>query len=162
MTFCPLTSYSDFPTNLSTNFMTLTPSFLKFTELRGISMEHLQRLWQGSRELLPFRTHGSDPLLGTCLCSNFWDQFSRTCSVLSRLFTLIPLGTFSIWISTNIILPKHSYDQVDQQQIGNHHVEHRHCRDGPVFLGTSLSVRVIVPYGPVTWAAIQFSICKFF
>ena len=26
-------------------------------------------------------------LLGTCLCSNCWDQFSRTCSVFSRLVT---------------------------------------------------------------------------
>ena len=28
------------------------------------------------------------PLLGTCLCSNCWDQFPRTCRVFSRLFTL--------------------------------------------------------------------------
>ena len=51
---------------ISTNFMTLIPS-LTFTELRVVSMEHLQRVLQASRERLPFRTPGSaPPPLGTC------------------------------------------------------------------------------------------------
>ena len=37
-----------------------------------------KRVWLASRERLPFRTPGSVPLLGTCLCSYCWDQFYRT------------------------------------------------------------------------------------
>ena len=74
---------------LSTNFMTFihVPS-LTFTELWVVSMEHLQRVWLASRERLPFRTPGSVPLFGTCLCPNCWDQIPRTCHVFTRLFTL--------------------------------------------------------------------------
>ena len=50
-------------------------------------MEHLQRVWLASRERLPFRTPGSVPHFGTCLCSNCWDQIPRTCHVFTRLFT---------------------------------------------------------------------------
>ena len=53
------------------------------------SMDHLQRVWHhASRELLPFRTPGFVPLLGTCLCSNCWDQIPRTCHLFTWLFTL--------------------------------------------------------------------------
>ena len=52
-----------------------------------VSMEHLQRVWHASRERLPFRTPGSVPHCGTCLCSNCWDQIPRTCHVFTRLFT---------------------------------------------------------------------------
>ena len=83
------------PITLSTNFMTFIPS-LTFTELWVVSMEHLQRVWLASRERLPFRTPGSVPLFGTCLCSNCRDQIPRTCHVFTRLFPWIPLGTFSI------------------------------------------------------------------
>ena len=75
------------PIRLSTNFMSLIPS-LTFTELRVVSMEHLQRMWLANRERIPFRTPGSIPLLGTCLCSNCWDQIYRICRIFSRLFTL--------------------------------------------------------------------------
>ena len=75
------------PIRLFTIFMTLIPSSLTLTELRVVPMEHLQQVWHASRELLPFRTPGSVPL-GTCLCSNCWDQFSRTRQVFSRLFNL--------------------------------------------------------------------------
>ena len=85
MTFWPLTN-SDYPTNrLSTNFMTLIPT-LTFTELRVVSMEHLQRVWHASGERLPYRTPGSVPHFGTCLCSNGWDQIPRICHVFTRLF----------------------------------------------------------------------------
>ena len=53
-----------------------------------VSMEHLQQVWHASRERLPFRTPGSVPLFGTCLCSNCWYQIPRTCHVFIRLFTL--------------------------------------------------------------------------
>ena len=48
---------------------------------------NLQRVWHASRERLPFRTPGSVPHCGTCLCSNCWDQIPRTCHVFTRLFT---------------------------------------------------------------------------
>ena len=38
-------------------------------------------LWLASRERLPFRAPGSVSLLGTCLCSNCWDQIYRTCHI---------------------------------------------------------------------------------
>ena len=75
------------PIRLSRNLMTFIPS-LTFTELWVVSMEHLQRVWHASRECLPFRTPGSVSLFGTCLYSNCWNQISRTCHVLTRLFTL--------------------------------------------------------------------------
>ena len=78
-----LDNLSDF----SPIFMTLKLS-LTFTELRVVSMEHLQRMWHASRECLLFRKPGYVPLFGTCFCSNSWDQFFRTCRVFSRLFTL--------------------------------------------------------------------------
>ena len=86
MTFWPLTN-SDYPTNQTFhNSMTLIPT-LTFTELRVVSMEHLQRVWHASRERLPFRTPGSVPHFGTCLCSNCWDQIPRTSHVFTRFFT---------------------------------------------------------------------------
>ena len=58
-----------------------------FTELWVVSMDHLQRVWPDSRERLPFRAPGSVPLVGTCLCSNCWDQIYRTCHIFTRRFT---------------------------------------------------------------------------
>ena len=43
--------------------MTLIPS-LTFTELRVVSIEHLQRVWLARMERLPFRTPGLSPFLG--------------------------------------------------------------------------------------------------
>ena len=90
------------PIRLSTIFMILILSFT-FTELRVVSMEHLQRVLHANRKRLPFRTPGSVRLLGTCLCSNCWDQFYRTCRVFSRLFTLNTLRyflNFDLYISS--------------------------------------------------------------
>ena len=75
------------PIRLSTNFKTIIPS-LTLTELRVVSMEHLQRMCHASRERFPFQTPGSVTLFGTCLCSNCWDQNFRTCHAFTRLFTL--------------------------------------------------------------------------
>ena len=58
------------------------------TNLRVVSMEHLQWMWNASRERLPFLILGLVPLFWTYLCSNCWYQFSRTYRVFSRLFTL--------------------------------------------------------------------------
>ena len=66
--------------------MSLIP-ILTLTELRLVSMEHLQRVWHAGRERISFRIHSSVPLLGMSLCSNCWDQCSQTCSFFSRLFT---------------------------------------------------------------------------
>ena len=78
---------------LSTNVMTTWPS-LTFNELRVVFIEHLQQVWHGSRERLTFRTLVSFPFLWTCLFSNYWDQFSPTCRVFFRLFTLNITGYF--------------------------------------------------------------------
>ena len=72
---------------LSTKFMTLIPD-LTFTELRVVSMEHLQRVWLASRERLPFRTPSSALPLWGLAYDPILDQLYRTCSIFSRLFTL--------------------------------------------------------------------------
>ena len=64
-------------------------------------MEHLQPVWLASRERLSFRTPGSVPLFGTCLCSNCWDQIPRTCHVFTRLFSW---NTFSSLLGITEIL----------------------------------------------------------
>ena len=86
------------PIRLSTNSVTLIPSFI-FIELRVVSMEHLQRLWHASRERIPFRTPGSVPLFGACVCSNCWDQFSWTCRLFSTFHLKYPseLSRFCFW-----------------------------------------------------------------
>ena len=56
-----LPNQSDFPPISWPLLPTLT-----FTELRVVSIEHLQRVWHASRECLPFRTPGSVHHFGTC------------------------------------------------------------------------------------------------
>ena len=98
MTFWNSTSFSDScqPILLFTNIMTLIPS-LNSTELRVVSIEHLQRLWHANRERLPFRTPGSVPFLGYAyaphVATSFWNLPCRLHtfnldypSVLSRRF----------------------------------------------------------------------------
>ena len=55
--------------------------------------------WHASRERLPFRTPGSVPLFGTCLCSSCWDQIPQTCHVFTRLFTLNTPWYFLVFAS---------------------------------------------------------------
>ena len=86
MTFWSLTN-SDFPTNQTFHQFHDLYTVLDLHRLWVVSMEHLQRVWHASRERLPFRTPGSVPHCGTCLCSNCWDQISQTCHVFTRLFT---------------------------------------------------------------------------
>ena len=86
MTFWSLTN-SDFPTNQTFHQYHDLHTELDLHRLWVVSMEHLQRVWHASRERLPFRTPGSVPHCGTCLCSNCWDQIPRTCHVFTRLFT---------------------------------------------------------------------------
>ena len=72
---------------LFTDLMT-TPN-LTFTELRGFHGAFATGVaCQQGGLTLPDTWFRSYPLLGTCLCSNCWYQFSRTCLVFSRLFTL--------------------------------------------------------------------------
>ena len=83
---------------LFTICMTLIPSST-ITESRLFSKDHLQRVWHGSRECLPFATH-SFVSFWTYKCSDCWQQFSQT----SRDFHAIPLriyhDSFSILLST--------------------------------------------------------------
>ena len=78
------------------SYGTLSVTFHQFHDLDAeldlhrlwvVSMEHLQRMWHASRERIPFRTPGSVPHCGTCLCSNCWDQIPRTWYVFTRLYT---------------------------------------------------------------------------
>ena len=78
---------SDFPTNKTFHQFYKLYTELDLHRLWVVSMEHLQRVWHASRERLPFRTPGSVPHCGTCLCYNCWDQIPRTCHVFTRLFT---------------------------------------------------------------------------
>ena len=66
------------PIMLSTNFMILILR-LTFTELRVVSMEHLQRVWHASRESLPFRPPFWDMLMLQLLKPDF--------PILPRLFS---------------------------------------------------------------------------
>ena len=87
------------------NHSRMYPNFLiptlTLTELRQVSMEHLWRVWDASRERLSCRIPGSVPLFRTCLCSNCWDQIPRTCHLLG-FSPWIPLGTFLILLMTDI------------------------------------------------------------
>ena len=85
LTFWPSNSYGDFPTDKTFHQIMIWISSMTFTKLRGVFMEHLQRVWHDSRERLPFWTARSVPF-GTCLCSSCLDQFYRTCLVFPRLF----------------------------------------------------------------------------
>ena len=86
MTFWSLTN-SDFPTNQTFRQFHDIDTELDLHRLWVVSMEHLQRVWHASRERLHFRTPGSVPHCGTCLCSNCWDQIPRTCLVFTLRFT---------------------------------------------------------------------------
>ena len=86
MTFWSLTN-SNFRTNQTFHQYHDLNTELDLHRLWVVSMEHLQRVWHASREHLPFRTPGSVPNCGTCLCSNCWDQIPRICHVFTRLFT---------------------------------------------------------------------------
>ena len=72
-------------------------------------MEHLQRVWHASRERLPFRTPGSVPHCGTCLCSNCWEQIPHTCHVFTRLFTSITPWYFLDFACHDIITISESW-----------------------------------------------------
>ena len=57
--------------------------------------------------ILTFRTPGSVPLFGTCLCSNCWDQIPRTCHVFIRLFILNAPWDFLDFALENVKLKMH-------------------------------------------------------
>ena len=64
----------------------MTGPNLTSTELRGFhgAFATSMACQQGALPDTCFRT----PVFWTCLCTNCWDQFSRTCRVFSQLFTL--------------------------------------------------------------------------
>ena len=87
---------SDFPPI----FITLIPG-LTFTELRVVSMEHLQRVWLASSERLPFRTPGSDPFRGLAYAPTDETSLTELAISFSRLSILNTLGTFSILLTSS-------------------------------------------------------------
>ena len=94
------------PIRLFTNFITLIPS-ITVTELRVVSMGHLQRVWHASTERLPFQTLDSVPILDllmlqllrpafpnlSCLFSTFNHEYLSVLSqfCLTKIFSMIEL-----------------------------------------------------------------------
>ena len=102
MTFWPLTTnvlkmtfhlriviVTSQPIRLSTNFKPIKPS-LTFTDRANYEW-FLWNICHGcdmpTRNAYPSGHLVPSPLFGTCFCSNFWDQISRTCRFFTRLFT---------------------------------------------------------------------------
>ena len=52
------------------------------------------------------------PNFGTCLSSNCWDQFSRSCRVFSRRFPLLSIGTFLTFLNNMAKSPCRRYSEV--------------------------------------------------
>ena len=76
--------------------MTLIPS-LTFTELRVVSMEHLQRVCHVNRERLLFLTPGSVPRFWTYAYVPIVEtSFHELVVSFPDFLPLIPLGTFSV------------------------------------------------------------------
>ena len=95
MTFWSLTN-SDFPTNQTFHQFHDLDTELDLHRLWVVSMEHLQRVWQSSRERLPFRTPGSVPILGLANAPIVETKFLELAVSLLDFSPRIPLGTFSI------------------------------------------------------------------
>ena len=83
---------SDFPTNQTFHQFHDLDTELDLHWLWVVSMEHLQGAWHISRERLPLRTPGSS-LMGACICSDCWDQFSRLYTALHVM--TVPNLTFT-------------------------------------------------------------------
>ena len=88
MTFWPLTN-SDFPTDQT--FHQFNHLYTEYDLRRIMSGFHGVfatglACYQGTLTLPD--TWFRPPFLGTCLCSNCWDQILRTCHIFTRLFTL--------------------------------------------------------------------------
>ena len=110
-TFCLLTSYSYFQTDQNfQQFMTVKPS-LTFIELRVVSMEHLQRMGNASRERFP---------CGHLVPSPFWElayapivetSFTELAVSLLEFSPWIPFGTFSILLCIALVYYYASYSR---------------------------------------------------
>ena len=93
MTFLSLTSYGDIPATLDfhLDFSPITwPLYRAWP-----SPNHEWVPWSIGNGFCmpagnahPFGHLVPSPFLGTCLCSNCWDEFSQTYHVFSRIFTL--------------------------------------------------------------------------
>ena len=66
--------------------MTLIPRLT--TELRVVSMEHLQRMWNANKEHLTSEHLVPSRFFGLVYAPIYLGQISRTCRVFNRLFTL--------------------------------------------------------------------------
>ena len=66
----------------------LIKSDLKWCIHLSRSLLSYSYMWHARRERFPYRTPGSVPRFGTCLCSNCCDKISRSSFVFTRVFTL--------------------------------------------------------------------------
>ena len=71
----------------------MTVPNLTFTELREVSMEHLQRVWHTSKERLPFRTPRFVPFLGLACAQIVETRFLELAMSLLDFSPWIPLGS---------------------------------------------------------------------
>ena len=116
MKFWPLTSCGDFPTNqISTNLVTLIPSFT-FTELRVVSMEHLQREWHARRERWPFLISGSAPLLMLQLLRQVFPNLPCLFSTVYLGYTSV-LSLFCLVWNPTLLGPSHACSWTEQSLI---------------------------------------------
>ena len=86
--------------------MTLIPT-LTLTELRAVSMEHLQRVWHASRERLPSGHLVPSPILGLANALIVETKFLQIAMSLLDFSRRIPLGTFSILLVTYTLRRRH-------------------------------------------------------
>ena len=125
---------------------------LNFTELREVSMEHLRRVWHTSMERLSFRKTCSVPPFWTCLCSNCWDQTSRTCRSFNQLFTLYTTRYFLGFAYHTYVLDSLKYSGLTVIPKGIHHSKtdsqqfyfeeekaHRNTQNLCIFMGIFLT-----------------------
>ena len=95
MTFWSLTN-SDFPTNQTFHQFHDLYTELDLHRLWVVSMEHLIRVWQASRERLPFQTPDSVPMVGLACAQIVETRFRELAMSLLDFSPRILLGTFSI------------------------------------------------------------------
>ena len=70
-------------------------------------MKHLQRVWHASKERLPFGHLVPSPILGLANAPIVETKFLELAMSLLDFSPRIPLGTFSILLSTNFMSTKH-------------------------------------------------------
>ena len=104
MTFWPLTSYSDFPTDqtfhqFSWPWYRAWPS----PNYEWFSWSICNGCGYPAGNTYPSRHLILSSLLGTCLCSNCWNQFNQTCRIFSPWIVQYPLVLSRFSLIANII-----------------------------------------------------------